>query len=115
MRRLALIFLFACGASQTPAAHEHACAAIAQREADIIGFVGPRTQELQREIADLCAKDAWPDAIERCLQPAKTFDELSACHDRLTPAQRAAYEQVMQGSNEPPPGPSPRSELLDRQ
>ena len=118
VHRAALIFLFACGASQKPiAARESTCASIAQREVEIIGFVGPRTRELPDQIKQLCVRDQWPDELARCLQPAKTFDDLSACHDHLTPAQRAAYGELMQGSNEPPPEPPPEPlpELHNRQ
>lgn len=91
------------------AADRAACDEVATRELAItsLSFIQP----LHVALRERCADDRWSLAVRQCVLAATTFDELTACHDQLEPAQRAAYERELRGSAEPaladPPAPNP--------
>jgi len=122
----ALVVAAACGGSPSavepaqPAADPAPCADVAAHELTVmnLGFLGERrTSEMKLKIQAHCHNDAWPVATRRCVVTATSFDEMSACHDRLTATQRTAFERDLAGSDEvavpeQPPSAPPPPELL---
>jgi len=118
-RLLALALVAACGGSDPsaapvdlaqPAADPAPCPDVASHELQImnIGFLGDqKTGDLKAKIRARCHDDGWTLDARRCILTATGFDDMSACQDKLTPAQRAAYQRDMQGSNEPQVPDSP--------
>ncbi len=120
--RLAMTVLVACGGTTSTVAQPPAdpvpCADVAAHELKImsIGFLGDqKTGAMRLKIQARCHDDAWPLEARRCVLTATAFDEMTACHDKLSSTQRTALQHEMRGSNdtdipEQPTAPSP--ELL---
>lgn len=113
--RCALILIAACGGSGAttvaqPAADPAPCAAVAARELVVMGFLPPA---IKLAIESRCRDDQWSVDARRCIVTATGFDEMSACYDKLTSAQRTAYQHILRGSDDVPDAPPPpQLELL---
>jgi hypothetical protein len=79
-----------------------------------IGFLGDqKTGAMKVKLTARCHDDSWALDARRCILTATGFDEMSACQDKLSTAQRAAYQHEIRGSGDsdidgsaaPPPGP----------
>jgi hypothetical protein len=125
MRRLLAIALFACGNSSAPvdpaqpAADPAPCADVAAHELQLmnIGFLGDqKTGAMKLKLQARCHDDSWSVEARRCVLTATSFDEMGACQDKLSAAQRAAYQHEIRGSNDPDVegsgAPPPPPELL---
>jgi hypothetical protein len=113
--RCALALIAACGGSGAttvaqPAADPAPCREVAAHELAVISFLPPATR---LEIESRCRDDQWSVDARRCIVTATGFDEMSACYDKLTAAQRAAYQHILRGSDElPETAPPAQPELL---
>jgi hypothetical protein len=122
MRRLLAIVLVGCGSSSAPvdpaqpAADPAPCADVAAHEVQVmnLGFLGDqKTGAMKLKLEARCRDDSWGGEARRCVLTATGFDEMSACQDKLSSAQRAAYQHEIRGSGEaevegsgaPPPPP----------
>lgn len=121
MRRLLAIAFVACGNSSAPvdpaqpAADPAPCADVAAHELQLmnLGFLGDqKTGAMKVKLQARCRDDSWAVEPRRCILTATAFDEMSACQDKLSAAQRAAYQHEIRGSGDadldgtpPPPGP----------
>lgn len=119
MRLSFVLVVAACGGSPAvepaqPAADPAPCADVAAHELKVmnLGFLGQRrTADMKLKIEAHCRNDAWPVAARRCVLTATGFDEMSACHDRLTATQRTALQRDLAGGSdevavpEQPPAP----------
>jgi hypothetical protein len=114
--RLAFVMLVACGGSQvavdpaTPPADTAPCPEVAAHELTVmnLGFLGARrTAEMKAKILGHCENDAWPLAARRCVLTSTSFDEMTACQDRLTATQRTALEHDLNGSDDQVPDQPP--------
>ncbi len=115
--RCALVLIAACGGSGSgavdpaqPAADPAPCSEVAAHELAVMGFLPPA---ITLAIESRCRDDQWSVDARRCIVTATGFDELSACYDKLTAAQRAAYQHVLRGSDDvPETAPPTQPELL---
>lgn len=103
-----------------PAADPAPCGEVAANELKImsIAFLGAaKTGALAGKIETRCRDDLWPVDVRRCVVTATGFDEMSACHEQLTPAQQSAYRREIEPAGDDhvpgePPQPPPPPELL---
>lgn len=121
--RTSLLFLAACGGApatttvaQAPA-DPAPCAEVAHHELDVmnLAFLGDqKTGKMRLEIQARCHDDSWPLDARRCVMTATSFDDMTACHDKLSAAQRTALQHELRGSDESVPDntPPPNPELL---
>jgi hypothetical protein len=113
--RASLLFLAACGgaAATTPAqppADPAPCADVAHHELEVmnLAFLGDqKTGRMRLQIQGRCHDDSWPLAARRCILTATSFDEMTACHDKLSASQRTALQHEITGSDEPMPDQTP--------
>jgi hypothetical protein len=120
--RIALILVVACGGTTStvaqPPADPAPCADVATHELKVmsIGFLGDqKTGEMRLKIQARCHDDSWPLDARRCVLTATGFDDMTACHDKLSSTQRTALQHDLRGSNDPevPDQPTtPPPELL---
>jgi hypothetical protein len=86
------------------------CSEVAAHELAVMGFLPPA---IKLAIESRCRDDQWSVDARRCIVTATGFDEMSACYDKLTAAQRAAYQHILRGSDDvPDTAPPTQPELL---
>jgi len=113
--RCALVLIAACSGSggttvAQPAADPAPCSEVAARELAVMGFLPVATK---LAIESHCHDDQWSVDARRCIVTATGFDEMSACYDKLTSAQRIAFQHVLRGSDDLPDAlPPTQPELL---
>lgn len=121
MRLVLIVFVGCAGTTGTVAqapADPAPCEDVATHELKVmsIGFLGDqKTGEMKLKIQARCRDDSWPLDARRCVLTATGFDDMTACHDKLSSTQRTALQHDLRGSNEPdiPDQPStPPPELL---
>jgi hypothetical protein len=105
--RLALISLVGCaGTTSTvaqPPADPAPCADVATHELAVmsIGFIGDqKTSTMRLKIQARCHDDSWSLEARRCVLTAAGFDDMTACHDKLSSTQRTALQHELRGSND---------------
>jgi hypothetical protein len=121
--RAMLLLLVACGGAPatgtvaSPPADPAPCADVAYHELEVmnLAFLGAqKTGQMRVQIQARCRDDSWPLAARRCILTATSFDDMTACHDKLSASQRTALQHEISGSDEPIPDqtPPPPPELL---
>jgi hypothetical protein len=105
--RLALISFVACGSTTStvaqPPADPAPCADVATHELAVmnVGFLGDqKTGAMRLKIQARCHDDSWPLDARRCVLTATGFDDMTACHDKLSSTQRTALQHELRGSND---------------
>jgi hypothetical protein len=122
--RCALVLIAACGSGAVPpsepaqpAADSAPCHEVAAHELTVmnIGFLpAAKTDAMRVAIETHCHDDRWTLDARRCVVTATGFDDMSACLDKLTPAQRTAYQRELGSDAQIEPNPQQQAppELL---